>query len=169
MPRANATARRRTGVWGLGLVLLSPALWGQADRTQHSVLGEMAAIRAGAPSQVVSVPTPALYVLHCAGCHGLDGRGHPHANVPDLRQMPLLLGVAGGRAFVLRVPGVMGSGLSDPDIARLMNWIIQTYVPPQQARDIRPYVSEEVAQARAQPLLDVIETRRHLLSQAQGR
>ena len=159
-------ARSRAVVWGLWLGLLSPALWAQADRTQHSVLGQMAAVRPGAPSQVVSAQTPALYVLHCAGCHGLDGRGHSVAGVPDLHELPLLLGVAGGRSFLLRVPGVMGSGLSDRDIARLMNWMIQAYVSPQQARGIRPYETEEVAQARAQPLLDVIGTRQRLLSQA---
>ena len=150
------------------------SLWGmtaggQADRAQHSVLGTMTAVRAQAPARVGSAQAHSLYVLHCSGCHGLDGRGHPQADVPDLHHLPAFLAVEGGREFLIRVPGVMGSGLNDEEVAQVMNWILRTYLPPEQLRRTPPYQAHEVTTARTQPMPDVLAVRQRLLTATPAR
>ena len=56
------------------------------------------------------------------GCHLADGRGAPEQGVPSMRGLAgRLLTLPGGREYLVQVPGVMNSGLSDADTARLMN------------------------------------------------
>ena len=130
---------------------------------QVSVTGTMAPMRADAPSKASTARPDSLYVLHCAGCHGMDGRGHAQAQVPDLHDMPLLLDKAGGREFLIRVPGVMGSGLSDAEVALVMNWIVTRYLPRERAATVPAFSADEIHQARQNPLSDVMKTRRTLL------
>lgn len=130
---------------------------------QVSVMGTMAPMRADAPSKTATTRPESLYVLHCAGCHGMDGRGHAQAQVPDLHDMPQFLDKAGGREFLIRVPGVMGSGLSDEEVALVMNWIVKRYVPSERAAQVAAFTPDEIHQARQNPLTDVMTTRRDLL------
>ena len=80
--------------------------------------------------------------------------------------MGAFLQVPGGREFVIQVPGVMGSGLGDADVAELTNWLLATLargsLPPGQM----PYSAEEVTRARARPLTDVAAERQRLLERA---
>lgn len=123
-------------------------------------LGTAAPLRPGAESTARVTSARSLYVLHCSGCHGLDGRGAASQDVPDLRQMGMLLMVPGGRSFAIRVPGVMGAGLTDAEVARVMNWILESFISLEQARHIAPYTDAEVGMARQMPLLDVLEARK---------
>ena len=131
-------------------------------------LGRQVTPRAAAPSvaQTTSVRSP--YVVHCAGCHGVDGAGAPEGQVPDMRQLGQLLRLEGGRAFVVSVPGVMGSGLSDQQVAEVTNWILATLAKGSAPPDFRPYDADEVRLARATPLVDVAAARARLVPRTQA-
>ena len=59
-----------------------------------------------------------LYALHCMGCHQRHGEGH--GTVPELRGfVGNFLKVPGGREFLVQVPGVAQSGLTDDEINSL--------------------------------------------------
>ena len=139
------------------------AVHGQTQTT----LGRQVVLRADAPSVSPAHGPRALYVLHCAGCHGLDGRGSTSARVPDMRQVGRFLRVPGGRQFLIQVPGVMGSGLDDAQVAQVSNWVLTVLaadsVPPQH----RPYDAEEVGRLRRQVMVDVGAVRADLARQAQ--
>ncbi len=61
----------------------------------------------------------------------------------------------GGRAFVISVPGVMGSGLNDQQVADVANWMLATIAKDSVPQGHAPYDAAEVARARAAPLVDV--------------
>ncbi len=108
---------------------------------------------------------PALdYVLNCQGCHLPDGRGAP-GRVPPLKDhVARFLALPEGRAFLIQVPGVARSALSDERIAALMNWLVARFDPEHLAADFRPYTAEEVAALRANPRAQVSARRAELLA-----
>jgi mono/diheme cytochrome c family protein len=100
------------------------------------------------------------YVLHCRGCHGPQGQGIP-GTVRDFRgELGQFLRVAGGRAYLIRVPGVAQSELSDARTAALLNWLLHEFGD---APDFVPFTPAEVAQHRRPPLSDPKHVRRALL------
>ena len=152
--------------------LLMPELLtlaGAAASTAAGTLGRQAEPRAGAPSVAITSSVRSLYVVNCAGCHGRDGVGTRAGNVPDMRQLGRFLQLDGGREFVIKVPGVMGSGLTDQQVADVTNWVLSTIATSSLPADHKPYSADEVRQARAAPLLDVADARGRLLVQARER
>ena len=133
-----------------------------------TTLGRQVVQRANAPSISPAHSTRALYVLHCAGCHSLDGSGSASARVPDMRQLGQFLRVPGGREFLLQVPGVMGSGLNDEQIAQVTNWVLSSIASASIPSQHRDFDASEVSQARRTPLVDVAATRAVLVRRAQG-
>jgi cytochrome c553 len=131
------------------------------------VLGASAVIRNGAESKVNTRNPQSLYVLHCAGCHGLDGAGVSRAQVPDMRRLEAFLKIAGGREFVIKVPGVMGSGLDDQAVADVTNWVFLNLVQIS-ADSFTPYSASEISIARLFPLKDVAATRLQLQQEAKA-
>lgn len=103
------------------------------------------------------------YVLQCRGCHGADGRGAPD-RVPDLAGMARFLRVPGGRAYLVRVPGVAHALLDDAAVAALLNWTLARFAGDDLPADFQPYTAAEVARLRAEPLLDADAERRALLA-----
>src|SRR5262249_51219864 len=79
--------------------------------------------------------TPAVdYALECQGCHRADGAGTP-GSVPPLKDaVARFLGVAGGREYLARVPGVAQAPLDDTALAAVLNWMLdhfdRAHVPP---------------------------------------
>ena len=68
------------------------------------------------------------YVLRCAGCHGMGGAGAPSAGIFDFNGMVgAFAGIDEGRTYLMHVPGVSGSGLSDAEIAAVMNYVMETW------------------------------------------
>jgi mono/diheme cytochrome c family protein len=116
-----------------------------------------------APALADAVPQARLdYMLNCQGCHLADGSGHP-GRVPDLRRsLAPLLGVEGGREFLLRVPGAATAPLDDARLAAVMNWILGEFAPGA----VFPFSAEEVGRLRAAPLTDVQSLRRVLAGRA---
>lgn len=142
---------------------------GMAAETVDMVLGRIVLPRNDAPSVAVTTSARAHYVLHCAGCHGVDGAGAPEKYVPDLRHLGSFLRVDGGRSFVIQVPGVMGSGLGDRQVAEVMNWLLDTLARGSVPAGTAAFDEAEVARARARPLVDVAAARARLVQQAQAR
>jgi mono/diheme cytochrome c family protein len=89
------------------------------------------------------------YVLNCAGCHGLDGRGVPDKGVPRLQgTVGKLLHAPDGRAFVVQAPGVANAALSDTELARLLNWLLPEMDAAHLPAGAAPYTAEEVGAYR---------------------
>ena len=106
------------------------------------------------------------YQLHCMGCHLADGSGQP-GRVPSIRRSLVLLSASPqGRDFVVRVPGVAQSPLSNEDTAALLNWMVRTLsdlkVPP----GFQDYSASEVQSLRNRPLVRVSALRARLLRAA---
>ena len=102
------------------------------------------------------------YMLQCLGCHGPDGQGEP-GHVPSIRStlVPLSRSAA-GRRYLVQVPGVALSPLTDRDLAALLNWVIPTlgHVGPQQ---FRAFTAAEIARYRRKPLVEISATRARLM------
>ena len=103
------------------------------------------------------------YLLFCGGCHSPQGAGAAH-RVPALNEtLPQFLKVAGGRDYLLHVPGVANSQLSDAAMAAVMNWCTQRFAPEQVAQGWQPFTTAEIAAARRAPRLSVKSMRRSLM------
>jgi len=116
-----------------------------------------------AAPHAVAAPPQQDYVLQCMGCHLEDGSGAP-GRVPSLvGQMGRFLGVPGGRAYLVQVPGAAQSPLDDAALAALLNWMLQRFSPGELGADFEPYRAEEVARYRADRPADVGRLRGELL------
>jgi mono/diheme cytochrome c family protein len=133
-----------------------------------TTLGRQVVLHANAPSVSPTHSARALYVLHCAGCHGLDGSGSASARVPDMRQLGQFLRVPGGREFLIQVPGVMGSGLNDEQVAQVTNWVLSSIANASMVPHHQAFNAAEVSQARRNPLVNVAATRAVLVQRAQA-
>ena len=150
------------------ILLLALAAAGPASAA-NTIMGEQVAPRQNAESRPITSSVRSLYVLHCAGCHGMDGAGAKAGNVPDMRHLGNFLRLPGGRSFVISVPGVMGSGLSDQQVADVTNWLLATLAKASVPESHQPYDAVEVRRARAVPLVDVAGARSQLALQARER
>jgi mono/diheme cytochrome c family protein len=139
-----------------------------AASAQQMVLGKQVAARSDAPAVAATSSARGLYVLHCGGCHGFDGSGSSTGGVPDMRRVGDFLRVPGGREFLIKVPGVMGSGLSDAQVASVTNWVLATLAAASVPPGHTEFDAAEVARARASPLLDVSAARERLVAQARS-
>jgi len=105
------------------------------------------------------------YLQHCAGCHLADGSGEPAKGIPSMRgPLGLFLTVPGGREFIVQVPGVMNSPLSDADTANLMNWLLPTLTADTLPPGTAPYTTAEIARLRSTRPVDVMAVRAELMS-----
>jgi mono/diheme cytochrome c family protein len=107
----------------------------------------------GAPAAQAAPPPAQDYVLECRGCHGARGEGA--GSVPSLAQSARFLATPRGRSYLVRVPGVAGSQLSDARVAALLTWVLRELAsdPPAPA-EFAPFTAAEVARERARKLLD---------------
>lgn len=97
------------------------------------------------------------YMLQCQGCHRPDASGPSAAG--NARSTPAMAGiigkfltVAGGRAYLIRVPGMATSQLDDAQLAELANWTLYRFDPAHVPANFKPYSASEVGALRAQPL-----------------
>jgi hypothetical protein len=126
------------------------------------VLTLVAAVALGAtprPSQTRPVTrlsaTQVAYLTHCGGCHGIEGISAPGA-VPTLRGLTgSFLCTRQGREFIIRLPDVGLSTLSDRELTDVMNFVVfDIGAPVAGGRPALPYTVAEVARLRRQPLTD---------------
>lgn len=110
------------------------------------------------------------YILNCAGCHQADGSGAKSGGVPTMRgQIGHFASIPEGRDFLVKVPGTSNSALSDADIARMLNWMLQAFSAETLPADLAPYTEAEVTRLRSQPLSDVSAARRAIVSKLAAR
>lgn len=124
----------------------------------------LAAIAIGASGADDGARARLNYLHHCAGCHLADGSGAPSQGIPSMRgPLGRFLAVPGGREFIVQVPGVMNSPLSDGDTAQLMNWLLPALTVETLPPDTAPYSAEEIARLRRTRPLDVMAVRAELV------
>lgn len=101
------------------------------------------------------------WVLQCQGCHGPNGEGLAKRDVPKLQdEVSKFLLVDGGRDFIVRVPGVSGSPLSDDRLAALLNWMLVSLDPSHLSENWKNFSASEVQTLRSKPLRTEIEAKR---------
>ncbi|MEM7541349.1 MAG: hypothetical protein AAF384_07140 [Pseudomonadota bacterium] len=103
------------------------------------------------------------FMLHCQGCHLADGTGTPGIVPPLVGKLGLFLRTQTGRDYLLRVPGVAQSSLSDERLAAVMNWAVDYFDAPGKPADFEPYSPEEAGKLRSQILRSVKELRIELI------
>jgi hypothetical protein len=109
------------------------------------------------------------WTLNCQGCHRFDGSGSD-ATAPGIAgTVAKFLLVPGGREYLIRVPGVATSPLSDANLAEVMNWMLWRFDKENLTASFQPYTAAEVAPLRARPLrLEASQMRNALLIQAEA-
>jgi mono/diheme cytochrome c family protein len=106
------------------------------------------------------------FQLHCMGCHLADGSGEA-GRVPSIRRSLVLFSTSSeGREYVIRVPGVAQSPLSDEETAALLNWMARNLSDLALPSDFTDYSAAEVKRLRAHPLAQVSVMRARLLRAA---
>ena len=110
-------------------------------------------------------PLPVLYTLHCSGCHGEDGRGVPERGIPDLINAGSYVTVAIGRRYLIEVPGVSQSVLSNSQAADMLNYILARFSVDQLPKPFSPYTVDEVARFRSNKASDAPTRREAILAQ----
>ena len=94
------------------------------------------------------------YILHCGGCHLLDGRGVP-PEVPSLRdELGKLVQIPGGRDYIVRVPGASQAPISDEELAEVLNFVLREFNRETLASDFVALTGPEVAESRRNILAD---------------
>jgi len=130
-----------------------PAHRDPADQVPASERGEKlvvdpALLRPGTPGNPDQAPSgAALYNMACASCHGADGAGSANGNFPSMfhnsavgRRTNLIAAlldgverhVKGGTVFMQSFDGTKGmvGGLSDDELAALMNFVVKQFGNP---------------------------------------
>lgn len=149
-------------------------------RTRRAaVLGAVivAAARTGAPAGETAPPPGVVdarlawqnWTLNCQGCHRLDGTGSD-STAPSLAgSVAKFLWVPGGREYLVRVPGVATSALSDADLADVINYMLWRFDKGHLPAHFRPFNAAEIGPLRSRPLrLEAAAMRTDLLARAEA-
>jgi Cytochrome c len=114
-------------------------------------------------SPAFATPPAQLYTLNCWGCHRSRAEGVP-GSVPRLaNSMAYFLYVPRGRAYLVQVPGVSASALTDSQVANVLNWLLHTFNSKELPRNFKPYTTAEVTKYRPHQLADVVTARAKLV------
>lgn len=112
-----------------------------------------------------SVADPhADYLLYCRGCHLHTGDPVPDANVPGLHELAPMLATQEGRDYLIRVPGVSQSGMSDAQVAAVLNWVFTEFNADTVPRDFKRFTEDEVSEVRHKVLVDPLKAREEILA-----
>lgn len=103
----------------------------------------------------------ANYLLRCSGCHLPDGEGLPASGIPAFPgYVDALAGDDEGRTYMVHVPGVVSSSLTDGEIAGVLNYVVEKWGSP---ASIPAFTADEVTQRRARDVEDVVRYRRAIV------
>jgi hypothetical protein len=109
------------------------------------------------------------FQINCMGCHLADGAGQA-GRVPSIRRTLVLFSATReGRDYIVRVPGVAQSPLSDEDTAALLNWMARNLSDVKLPPGFADYSEAEVQSLRHRPLARVSAERTRLLNAAAGK
>lgn len=103
------------------------------------------------------------YLLYCRGCHLHTGDPVPDANIPSLHELAPLLSTQEGRDYLIRVPGVSQSGMSDKQLAAVLNWVITEFNSTSIPEDFTRFTTEEVDRVRDKILINPLKAREEIL------
>jgi|GEM_PF-1191220 len=119
------------------------------------------------PSYLWAKDPATMYMMECQGCHLSDGGGGL-SSIPTLHNhVAKFLGVPGGREYLVQVPGVALSSLSDQDTTAVLNWMLTKFGPVEWTRQYAPYTVAEVASLRKTPLTEITRRRADLILRMQ--
>lgn len=107
-----------------------------------------------APNRIsVPVNPAALYILHCGGCHGVQGMVET-ATIPRLKdRVGYLLCTPKGRGYAIRLPNVARLAVSDDEsLAALVNFVMFDLAGGSVPPGARRYSVAEVALLRESPV-----------------
>jgi mono/diheme cytochrome c family protein len=109
------------------------------------------------------------FQVNCMGCHRADGSGQA-GRVPSIRHSLVLFSATReGRDYIVRVPGVAQSPLSDGDTAALLNWMARNLSDLKLPPDFVDYSEAEVQSLRHHPLAKVSDVRARLMKSTAGK
>jgi cytochrome c553 len=107
------------------------------------------------------------WTLNCQGCHRPDGTGSAGTTPSLAGTVGAFLGASGGREYLVRVPGVATSALSDADLAEVLNWMLWRFDGGNVPYGFTPFTAAEIAPLRRVPLrLEASRMRADLLERA---
>lgn len=99
------------------------------------------------------------YVLHCSGCHGMNGQGTLAGGIPPFPDsVGHIAGIDIGRTYIVHVPGVVSTSMTDAEIAEVINYVLDAW-----GDGARHFSAEEVTSRRALPVGDVVAYRREVV------
>jgi len=113
--------------------------------------------------QVVAAERSATknYILRCLGCHGADGSGAPKQGIPAFPGLvDPLYNDDKGRTYLVHVPGVTASSLTDNEIAEVLNYVADRWAKA--PAQIPRFTAQEVQQRQQVKVKDVVALRRSL-------
>lgn len=106
-----------------------------------------------------------LYILKCSGCHGADGSGAPTAGIPPFPGfIAALARHAAGRVYIAHVPGIVGSRLSNEQLVKVLNYVIDEWSGEEGTRSAPRFTVEEFTRLRAVPVTNVVAYRRDVVA-----
>jgi cytochrome c553 len=109
------------------------------------------------------------YVLRCSGCHGTDGSGHESVGVPDFRDAVGAFAMdEEGRTYLLHVPGIVNSSLSDAEVAAVLNYVMDQWAGKSLGAGFVRFTPQESAERRTRPVIDVVLFRRQVVARLCG-
>jgi hypothetical protein len=109
------------------------------------------------------------FQVNCMGCHLADGSGQA-GRVPSIRHSLVLFSATReGRDYIVRVPGVAQSPLSNEDTAALLNWMARNLSDVKLPPGFVDYSATEVQNLRHRPLAKVSDVRARLMRAAAGK
>jgi mono/diheme cytochrome c family protein len=107
------------------------------------------------------------WTLNCQGCHRIDGSGSDTTAPGIAGTVAKFLRVPAGRDYLIRVPGVATSPLSNEELAEVVNWMLWRFDAADVPRSFEPFTAAEVGRLRTRPLrLEAAAMRSDLLKQA---
>ncbi len=110
------------------------------------------------------------YLLACGGCHGENGISNSKL-VPDLfDQVGFYLNLPEGREYLVRLPNVAFSIMSDQELTDVLNFMVFRIGGASVPAHTAPYSIAEVARLRKQPLNEVslVDYRKRLVEMLIG-
>ncbi len=120
--------------------VMAGAVAGEEPAAAPPAAGPAAAANAAPGADALWQAARADYVLQCAGCHRVDGRGSTPHGIPDFRNsVGAFTHLPAGREYLIRVPGAAYSQLSNAELANVLNWLLHTFSPAQLPAGFSPY------------------------------
>lgn len=150
-----------TGIGLAGLLVCAAPSTAFAEETGYSP-------PSAAHDQIVKGMSSAksLYALKCSGCHRMDGMGAPEAGIPPFPGFiaPLARN-QDGRVYIAHVPGIMGSRLSNDQLADVLNYVIDEWSEDTSSTPPARFTAEELTELREVRLTNIVEFRRNVVAQ----